>query len=87
MKCANYISNRKGLLTDSQYNRAQAVLNRFPLPELGKVEPEKVLEIVAHDKKNINGKLSFILLDQIGNAVINTEVSADDIVASLTAVT
>jgi 3-dehydroquinate synthase len=86
MKCANYISNKKGLLSDALYSRAQAVLNRFDLPELGAVAPERVLEIVAHDKKNINGKLSFILIDDIGNGVISTDVTADDIVDSLSVV-
>lgn len=83
MKCANYISNKKGLLSDQKYARAQAVLSRFDLPELGVVTPERVLEIVAHDKKNINGKLSFILIDDIGNGVITTDVTADDIIESL----
>jgi 3-dehydroquinate synthase len=83
MKCANYISHKKGLLADDQFADAQAVLDLFPLPELGVVDPSKVLEIVAHDKKNINGKLSFILLDAIGNGVINTQVTADDIVESV----
>lgn len=86
MKCANYISNKKGLLSDELYSRAQAVLNRFDLPELGAVAPERVLEIVAHDKKNINGKLSFILIDDIGNGVISTDVTADDIIDSLSVV-
>jgi len=83
MKCANYISRKKGLLAEDEYLEAQALLNRFPLPELNTVSADKVLEVVSHDKKNINGKLSFILLDKIGNAVINTDVSADDIVESL----
>lgn len=86
MKCANYISRKHGLLSEADYRHAQAVLNRFPLPELGDVAPEKVLEIVSHDKKNINGKLSFILIDGIGNGVISQEVSAEDIVASLSVV-
>jgi 3-dehydroquinate synthase len=86
MKCANYISNKKGFLSNELYSRAQAVLNRFDLPELGAVSPERVLEIVAHDKKNINGKLSFILINDIGNGVINTDVTADDIVESLSVV-
>lgn len=83
MKCANHISWQKGLLKDDEYHHAQAVLNKFPLPELGDVSPDRVLEIVAHDKKNINGKLSFILLDGIGNGIINTDVTQDDIVDSL----
>ena len=48
--------------------------------------PEQVLEIVSHDKKNINGTLSFILVEGIGNGVINTQVTADDIVKSLSVV-
>jgi 3-dehydroquinate synthetase len=73
-------------LSDEQYSRAQTVLNRFELPELGAVAPARVLEIVAHDKKNINGKLSFILIDDIGNGVISTDVTADDIIDSLSVV-
>ena len=86
MKCANYISHRKGLLSDDQYELAQSVLHRFPLPELGDVPPQRVLDIVAHDKKFINGKLNFILLDRIGNGLVDTSVTPDDIVASLSAV-
>lgn len=86
MKCASYISFKKGLLNDAEYESAMSVLNQFELPELGKVAPERVLEIVAHDKKNINGTLSFILVDGIGNGIINTDVTPDDIVESLSVV-
>lgn len=86
MKCASYISHKKGLLDAQQYKSAMNVLNQFELPTLGDVPPERVLEIVAHDKKNINGTLSFILVDGIGNGVINTEVTAEDIVESLSVV-
>ncbi len=86
MKCANFISHRKGLLSDAEFERAQRVLNRFELPPLGEVTAEKVLGIVAHDKKFINGKLNFILIEGIGSGVVSTEVTADDISASLSAV-
>lgn len=86
MKCANYISHKKGLISDSQFASAQAVLHKFELPALGEVTPEKVLEIVSHDKKNINGTLSFILIDDIGNGIIDTSVTPEDIVESLSAV-
>jgi len=83
MKCAIYISHKKGLLNKSDYDQSQALLDRFPLPQLDSKAAEDVLKIVAHDKKNINGTLSFILLDSIGNAIINTDVSEADIVESL----
>jgi len=86
MKCASHISYKKGLLNEEEFQSAMAVLNQFDLPDLGVVAPEKVLEIVAHDKKNINGTLSFILVDGIGNGVIRTDVSAEDIVDSLSVV-
>jgi len=86
MKCANFISHKKGLINEAQFASANAVLNRFELPELGTVNPDEVLAVVAHDKKNINGKLNFILLDDIGNGVVNTDVTSDDIVDSLSAI-
>jgi 3-dehydroquinate synthase len=87
MKCANFISHRKGLLSDDKYQLAQSVLQRFPLPGLGEVDADKVLEVIGHDKKNINGKLSFILIDDIGHGVVNSTVTEADIVESLIAVT
>jgi len=83
MKCANFISHQKGLISDAQFERAQMLLHRFELPELGSVAPERVLEIISHDKKNINGQLNFILIDDIGNALVSTDVSEGDIVNSL----
>jgi 3-dehydroquinate synthase len=87
MKCANFISHKKGLLNDSEFEAAQTLLHRFDLPELGQVPADKVLAVVAHDKKNINGKLNFILIDGIGNGVVSTDVTSDDIIDSLQAVT
>ena len=86
MKCANFISNKKGLLSDVQYQQACTVLDRFELPDLGEIDADRVLEVVSHDKKNINGKLNFILIEGIGNGLVSTEVSSEDIVDSLAVV-
>lgn len=83
MKCANFISWKKGLLTDEEYQTSQTALDKFPLPELQDVDPDKVLELVSHDKKNINGMLHFILLDGVGNGIVRTDVSAEEMIASL----
>jgi len=83
MRCANYISHHRGQLNKTQYQQAQSVLQRFPLPELGEIDPNEVLELVAHDKKNINGKLNFIVLDEIGQGIISTDIRPADITASL----
>ncbi|WP_170132004.1 3-dehydroquinate synthase [Arenicella xantha] len=86
MKCAGFISHKQGLLSDLEYQRAKAVLDRFELPALAEVTADQVLGVVAHDKKMINGKLNFILLDRIGNGLVSTDVSEDDIRQSLSAV-
>ena len=86
MRCANHISHQKGLLSDAEFQRGQTVLKQFKLPPLGELDAEQVLKVVAHDKKYINGRLHFILLKGLGEAVINTEVSEQDIVDSLAAV-
>lgn len=86
MRCANYISWKQGLLDEQQYKQAQAVLAKFDLPALDEVSAEDVLKIVSHDKKNINGKLNFIVLRDIGDAIVSTDVSPDDISASLVAI-
>lgn len=83
MKCANFISHHKGLLSKADYLRAKAVLDRFELPPLSKMAAEDILKVVAHDKKYINGKLNFIVLDAIGNGLVSTDVTAEDITASL----
>ena len=71
MKCANHISWSKGLLNDAEYQLAQSVLDKFPLPKLSDVQADQVLDIITHDKKNINGKLHFILLDGLGNGAVS----------------
>ena len=83
MKCANFISHRLGLLGAPEYERAQALLNRFELPKLPRLDAQSVLDVVAHDKKAINGTLNFIVIDAIGNGLVSTNVGVDDIVASL----
>lgn len=86
MRCATHISHAKGLLSQDEFAAAQDVLQRFELPELGRLDAQEILKVVAHDKKFINGKLNFILLRGIGDACVSTDVNADDIIGSLAAV-
>ncbi len=83
MRCANHISWQKGLLDTQAYEAAQQVLAKFELPDLGNIDPQQVIDVVAHDKKNINGELNFILLNEIGDATISTDVTPQDIIDSL----
>ena len=75
MKCANYISRQKGLIDEVEYQRAQAIIDRFQMPKIEQQAPESILKVVAHDKKHQNGRLQFILLNGIGNAEISDTVT------------
>ena len=86
MKCANHISFTKGLLSADEYQRAQLILNKFDLPKIDQIDTKEILTVISHDKKNINGKLSFILLDGLGNGVINTDVTEENIIESLSVI-
>lgn len=86
MLCANYISYNKKLLSGVEYQRAQAILARFDLPRMDMLSDKDVLELVSHDKKNINGELNFILLDGLGNGIISNEVSQSELLAALSIV-
>ena len=55
------------------------MIERIPLPQLKEFNIDKLLELIMHDKKYINGKLKFILLDSIGETQITTKLSYDNI--------
>ena len=57
-----------------------SAFNMFGFPTLGDypVDSEKVIEYTKNDKKMIGDKIKFILLHTIGDAYINTEVTAAD---------
>lgn len=83
MRCASYISYKKQLISEQLFQRIDALLGQFELPELPDVSTQQLLDLVAKDKKMINGKLNFILLNDIGDAVISTDVDKQNILASL----
>jgi 3-dehydroquinate synthetase len=44
------------------------------LPDLGSIDPEKVFEAFAFDKKQIGDRLQWILLEDIGKPVIRQDI-------------
>lgn len=55
----------------------------FPSLPIGCDDTDELLTLMAHDKKNTDGKITFILLSAIGSPVINTDVPSADIRAAL----
>lgn len=81
---AAYISWKRKLLTDEEYYEIRDMFVPFNLPiSIDKIEPVKILELTASDKKAEGGHIKFILLKEAGKAIIDTSVTKDEILAGI----
>ncbi|MEE9355248.1 MAG: 3-dehydroquinate synthase [Methylococcaceae bacterium] len=79
------LSRRVGYLQQDDVKRIEALLSTAKLPIVPPYElkPERFLELMAVDKKNIDGKIRVILLEQIGRASLPSSVDANLLYATL----
>jgi 3-dehydroquinate synthase len=64
--------------TGAVCDRLYAVLEALELPvTYTALDSQDLLEIMAHDKKTVNGVMRFILLQDIGSVVYRQEVPLD----------
>lgn len=84
MVAACYISYKRGNITLEQLKEIENLLKEFNQPvKITGLSPEDVLQVTSHDKKMESGKLKFILLSNIGNAVIDTTVNREEILEAI----
>ncbi|MDX1333480.1 MAG: 3-dehydroquinate synthase family protein [Robiginitalea sp.] len=57
----------------------EVLLRFFPRARIGEADRESILRLLRYDKKNARGKILFSLLEDIGKACINREVSSDQL--------
>jgi 3-dehydroquinate synthase len=75
MVMASELSLKVGNIGKSDVERVRTLLTRAGLPVKGpKIPPERLIELMAVDKKAAKGKTRFILLGAIGRAALPTEV-------------
>ena len=60
----------------------EVILRHFPKTSLRREDREPILKLLRFDKKNARGKILFSLLQAIGEACINQEVTADQLEAA-----
>jgi len=76
MLAAARISNKLGLLEKTELVRLKSLIQRADLTtELPKLEVEKIIQAIKHDKKILRGKIRFILAKALGSVFITDEVS------------
>ncbi|MCR4689969.1 MAG: 3-dehydroquinate synthase [Lachnospiraceae bacterium] len=81
---AAFISYQRKMLSFDEYYEIRDMFVPFDLPiTVRDIDPEKILELTKSDKKMAGGKVKFILLKNIGKAVIDTTVTDEEILAGI----
>ena len=78
MTAAAHIANWMGMLTSEELRRQCSVLEAYGAPlAYDGVEPASIRDAMSMDKKTVGGKIRWVLLDGIGNAVTRSDVPSE----------
>jgi 3-dehydroquinate synthase len=83
MEMAVRLSALSGRLDREAAGQVVASLGRFPMPRVGGLRPRPMYRQMRRDKKMRDGRLTFILLDEVGTAVTETGVSRKQVLQSI----
>jgi len=68
----SFISVEKDLLSPAEYKEIKVALNSiFEKITFTENDINSILKLLIHDKKNEYGQVQFVLLNRIGNCIIN----------------
>ena len=78
--CAAYLSYKREYLTMEEFYEIRDMFVPFELPiSLENIDVDRVLEYMRSDKKNISGRIRFILLKKIGRGFICEDVTDEEL--------
>lgn len=83
MLAAGKLSIEFGGLSSDDYGVLAQTIKRLPLPTLPKFDVNKIIEIMATDKKVKDGKINFVLLSKIGETKIVDSISKEKLIEVL----
>ena len=86
LRAEGLIAGRRVSWPDAEHARMLAVLRRLSLPlHVEGLSVEQVLRAMKHDKKNVGGRIRFVLPARIGDVRYGIDVDAGDVRAALQA--
>ncbi len=87
MVMAAALSQRMGWLNSAEYRRVEALIARAGLPTRPpqQLTPERFSELMAVDKKVLDGQLRLVLMKGIGDSLISTDFNPDKLIETLNA--
>ncbi len=83
MMVASHLSNKANYLNDNDYQRIIKLMGTFKLPKLENLDFNHIMSCINSDKKNIGNELNYILLKNIGAAIIEKDYNKKLIKESL----
>ena len=84
MAAASILSYKKGCMTKIELHKILRSFKPYQVPKLeDTIDYNKIIEYTKNDKKAVGDKIKFILLDGIGHAYIDMNVSAQDMESAL----
>lgn len=85
MAAAAYISMKRGMISESDYEKICNTLISLNLPlDISGLNSDDIIKVSKSDKKMNAGKIKFVLLDGMGNAVTRSDVTDADMKEALT---
>ena len=78
MMGAARISQRMGMIPEEVVERQRHILERFNLPTTAPdIDPQQAFNAMSLDKKTEGGSIKWVLLEDVGKAVVRRDVPAD----------
>lgn len=84
MVAAIYMSAKRGMLSFDEVEDSISVIKSFGLPVgVSGLDSNEIIAATKNDKKMEAGKIKFILLEKIGCAIIQSDVTDEEMIATL----
>ncbi|MDO6443918.1 3-dehydroquinate synthase [Marinobacter sp. 2_MG-2023] len=79
------LSAREGSISQADYDRILRLVNKACLPDLPPADMTAAdfMNLMAVDKKNVDGRLRLVLLRSVGDAVVTSDASPENLAATL----
>ncbi len=84
MAAASYLSYKRGNITKQEYEDILEIIMQFKEPvSVGGLSADEIYQVTRLDKKMDSDKIRFILLQEIGNAVIDPSVTKEEMLEAI----
>ena len=87
MAAASFLSKQKGYITEEEYKAILEIMKQFQQPiATSGLDAEEIYQVSRLDKKMDSDKVKFILLHDIGEAVIDSGITKEEMIAAIESV-